>query len=175
MKHTTHTRIVGTVFTIAALTGCTTPSPTNTPTPTPTTSTFTDGTTSTSRSTSPDGLNDGPDAPTPNTADETSQQAAVRVAEKFMTAFARPDLDPHSWINGLYPYLTQQGATAYEDTDPSNVPTHTITGPGTVVEDPTDYALLVKIPTDIGVYVVSLTRKTATDAWLVNRITPPDK
>jgi hypothetical protein len=136
---------------------------------------FPDGTTKPPRSTPADGLDDGPNAPTPSTADSTSQAVAVKLAEKFMTAFARPLLDATTWINALYPMLTQQGAAAYGDTDPANVPVHQVTGSGTVVDGATAYALLVRVPTDIGTYVVSLTRKASTDRWLVDRITPPGR
>ncbi|TAM67817.1 MAG: hypothetical protein EPN48_12435 [Microbacteriaceae bacterium] len=137
--------------------------------------TFPDGTTKTPRSTPADGLDDGPSAPTPPAADSTSQAAAVKLAEKFMTAFARPQLDATSWMNALYPMLTQQGAAAYEGTDPSNVPVHRVSGSGTVVDGATDYALVVTVPTDIGTYAVSVTRKAPTDPWLVDRITPPGR
>lgn len=153
------------------LAGCT---PALSPVSTPL-GTLPDGTTKTPRSTSTDGLDDGPNAPTPRPADPTSQAAAVTLAEKFMTAFARPQLDAKSWIDALYPMLTQQGAAAYEGTDPSNVPVNRVTGRGTVVEGATDYALIVTVPTDIGTYAVSLTRKAPTDPWLVDRIAPPGR
>lgn len=153
------------------LTGC---APHMSPVSTPV-ATFPDGTTKTPRSTPTDGLDDGPNGPTPAPADSTSQAAAIKLAEKFMTAFARPQLDATSWINALYPMLTQQGAAAYEGTDPSNVPVHQVTGRGSVVDGATAYALVVTVPTDIGTYAVSLTRKAPTDPWLVDRITPPGR
>ena len=92
-----------------------------------------------------------------------------------MTAFARPNVDATTWINGLYPYLTQSGGAAYEGTDPTQVPVHMVTGTGTVVEHATAYALLVRVPTDIGDYTVSLTRHKPTDPWLADRVTPPQR
>jgi hypothetical protein len=153
------------------LTGC---APQLSPVSTPI-ATFPDGTTKTPRSTPTDGLDDGPNGPTPTPADATSQAAAAKLAEKFMTAFARPQLDATTWMNALYPMLTQQGAAAYEGTDPANVPAHRVTGSGSVVDGATDFALLVTVPTDIGTYAVSLTRKAPTDPWLVDRITPPGR
>lgn len=163
--------VAGIALTALILTGC---APVMSPVSTPI-ATFPDGTTKTPRSTPTDGLGDGPNAPTPRPADSTSQAAAVKLAEKFMTAFARPQLDATTWINALYPMLTQQGAAAYEGTDPANVPVHKVTGGGRVVDGATDYALLVTVPTDIGTYAVSLTRKAPTDPWLVDRITPPGR
>lgn len=126
-------------------------------------------------STPTDGLSDGVDIPTAATPDQTSTAAAVDVAQKLMTAFARPNIDATTWINGLYPYLTQQDGAAYEGTDPAKVPVSQVTGPGTVVDGATEYALLVKVPTNVGDYVVSLTRKTPADPWLADRITPPTR
>ena len=122
-----------------------------------------------------DGLSDGIDIPRGDPADKKSIAAAVTVAEKLMTAFARPDVDETTWINGLYPYLTQAAGTAYAGTNPAKVPASEVTGPGTVVEGHTAVALLVKVPTNIGPYVISLTRQAATDPWLADRITPPAK
>jgi hypothetical protein len=123
--------------------------------------------------TSPDGLSDGVDIPTATAPDETSTAAAVTVAEKLITAYARPGTDKQTWIDGLYPYLTQQGGTAYATVDPAKIPVSQVTGAGSLVDGATEYALLVKVPTNVGDYVVSLTRKAPTDAWLADRITPP--
>ena len=120
-----------------------------------------------------DGLGDGLDTVTATPANEASTAAAVTVAEKLMTAFARPDLDETTWINGLYPYLTQAAGAAYANTNPAKVPVSEITGAGSVVDGANEYALLVTVPTKIGLYVVSLTRHAPTDPWLALRITPP--
>ena len=122
---------------------------------------------------------DGKDAkeilPTAAAPDPSSANAALLVADKLMVAFARPTVDATTWINGLYPYLTQSGGAAYEGTDPAKVPVHHVTGIGTVVEGATVYALIVRIPTDIGDYTISLTRQRPTDPWLADRVTPSQK
>lgn len=105
-------------------------------------------------------------------AGANSQAAAISVAEKVVTAFARPGLDYQTWINGLYPLLTQTGAAAYEDTDPGNVPVHQVTGAGTILPGSTNVALIVKVPTDAGSYTVSLSRPGSTAPWLADRIRP---
>lgn len=120
-----------------------------------------------------DGLSDGLDIATAAPADETSIAAALTVAEKLMTAFARPGVDQAAWMDGLYPYLTQAAGTAYAGTDPAKVPASEVTGSGSVVDGATAYALLVTVPTNIGPYVVSLTRQAPTDPWLADRVTPP--
>ena len=158
-------------LTVTALAGC---SPQKDPEPTPTASSSTT-VTAPPETPSPDGLEDGIDIPTAAPADQTSTAAAVLVAEKLMTAFAQPNIDATSWINGLYPYLTQGAGVAYAGTDPAKVPVNQVTGTGSVVEGSTEYALLVKVPTNIGDYVVSLTRKSPTDPWLADRVTPPTR
>lgn len=112
-------------------------------------------------------------APVPEAA-EDSQSAAVTAAERAVTAFARPDLSYEEWIAGLYPHLTQTGAAAYEDTDPANVPAREVTGPGTILPASTEVALIVQIPTDAGLYNVSLSRPGADAPWLADRIRPAD-
>jgi hypothetical protein len=165
--------ILAAAMTVTALTGCS-PQEDPEPTPTPTASSRT-STTAPPETPSPDGLEDGIDIPAAAPADETSTAAAITVAEKLMTAFAQPNIDATSWINGLYPYLTQGAGVAYAGTDPAKVPVSHVTGTGSVVEGSTEYALLVKVPTNIGDYVVSLTRKSPTDPWLADRVTPPTR
>ena len=159
---------------LVALTACTTPQGTDTSATTTGSSTSSPTPTSTG-TLPPDGKDAHETLPAAPTADPSSTAAAVVVADKLMTAFARPNVDATTWINGLYPYLTQSGGAAYEGTDPAQVPVHKVTGTGTVVESATAYALLVRVPTDIGDYTVSLTRHKPTDPWLADRVTPPQR
>jgi hypothetical protein len=163
--------ILAAALTVTTLAAC---SPQEDPAPTPTATSNTTVTPAT-ETPSPDGLEDGIDIPVAPPADETSTAAAVAVAEKLMAAFARPNIDATTWIDGLYPYLTQGAGVAYAGTDPAKVPVSQVTGAGSVVEGSTEYALLVKVPTDIGDYVVSLTRKSPADPWLADRVTPPTR
>lgn len=109
-------------------------------------------------------------APTP-TGDSTAD--AIDVADKLMTAYARPTLSATEWMNGVTPYLSQRGAAAYEGTDPSQVPVTEVTGKGTVQPAATTYALNVAVPTNKGTYVVALTRPDATSPWLADCILVP--
>jgi hypothetical protein len=163
--------ILAAALTVTTLAAC---SPQEDPAPTPTATSSTTVTPAT-ETPSPDGLEDGIDIPVAPPADETSTAAAVTVAEKLMIAFAQPTIDATTWINGLYPYLTQGAGVAYAGTDPAKVPVSQVTGTGSVVEGSTEYALLVKVPTNIGDYVVSLTRKSPADPWLADRVTPPTR
>lgn len=110
-------------------------------------------------------------APVPE-AGEDSRAAALEAAQNAVTAFGRPDLAYQEWINGLYPFLTQTGAVAYEGTDPVNVPVHQVTGTGQILDGSTDVALIVQVPTDAGPYNVSLTRPDDQAPWLADRIRP---
>lgn len=105
-------------------------------------------------------------------AETSSQSEAITAAETVMTTFGQPTLDASTWMNNLYPLLTQTGAAAYEGTDPAQVPFHQVTGAGTIVEGSTDVALIVQILTDAGLYNVSLSRTGPSMPWLADRIRP---
>lgn len=109
-------------------------------------------------------------APTPA---HTSEADAIDVADKLMTAYARPTLSPTEWMNGVTPYLSQSGASAYEGTDPSQIPVTKVTGKGAVQPAATTYALSVAVPTNKGTYIVALTRPDASSPWLADRILVP--
>jgi hypothetical protein len=113
-------------------------------------------------------------APVPE-AGTGSSAAAVAAAEKVMTVFGQPDLDPDTWIRNLYPLLSQAGAAAYEGTDPATVPVHQVTGPGTLLDGSTEVALVIQVPTDAGPYTVALSRTSTTSPWLADRIRPAER
>jgi len=116
-------------------------------------------------------LDDATVEPVPEAAAD-SQAAAVETAEDAVAAYARPDLSYDEWIKGLYPYLTQAGAAAYEGTDPARVPVRQVTGEGTILPASTEVALIVQVPTDVGPYNVSLSRTSPDASWLADRIRP---
>ena len=105
-------------------------------------------------------------------ASGTSQADAIAAAEAVVAAFGQPTLAYQDWINGLYPLMTQTGAAAYEDTDPQNVPVRQRTAGGTILDGSTEVALIVQVPTDAGLYNVSLSRSSAEAPWLADRIRP---
>jgi hypothetical protein len=109
--------------------------------------------------------------PVPEAAD-ASQMSAISAAEKVLTAFGQPDLVYDEWIAGLYPVMTQSGVAAYEGTDPTMIPVRQVTGAGIIMDGSTEVALIVQVPTDAGLYNVSLSRTTFTGAWLADRIRP---
>ncbi len=107
------------------------------------------------------------------TWDAASRAGVVEAAQAAMTAFARPGLEFEAWWGELAPLLTQQGQQDYAYVDPANVPATTVTGAGSLVDDTSAYAAGVEVPTDAGVYTLTLTRTDAHGPWLVARFTPP--
>lgn len=103
-----------------------------------------------------------------------SQAAAITAAVEALTAYARPGVSYQEWIDGLYPHLTQAGAAAYEDTDPALIPVSQVTGAGMILPASTEVALIVQVPTDAGLYNVSLSRTGTDAAWLADRIRPAE-
>ncbi|NQX37100.1 hypothetical protein [Herbiconiux sp. VKM Ac-2851] len=109
--------------------------------------------------------------PVPEAGDD-SQKSALTAAEKVVATFAQPTLDPETWMNNLYPLMSQAGAAAYEGTDPAKVPVHQVTGAGKILDGSTEVALIVEVPTDAGPYNVSLSRTGPDAPWLADRIRP---
>lgn len=139
-------------------------------------------TTATTRSavtpTTVDGPNDAamsaPPAPVPPTQDATSSAAAVDLAQRAMTAFARPTVDAETWLTELSPLLTPGARSAYVGTDPDEVPAHAVTGPGRAEDSPSAFLAYVVVPTDVGDYRLLLSREGGDAGWLVETITAPD-
>ena len=101
-----------------------------------------------------------------------SQQKAITAATKVMQTFAQPQLSADKWWAQMLPLLSQQGGVAYEGTDPSQIPAHQVTGAGTVLPGSTEVSLIVQLPTDAGLYNITLTRPDASAPWLADRIRP---
>ena len=111
-------------------------------------------------------------APSP-TWDASSSAAAAKAAEAAMRTFARPSLSAQSWWRDLAPLLTQQARQDYADVDPANIPARRVTGSARIRPTGSGYVVEAKVPTDAGVYTLTLTRKGPTAPWLTSRLTPP--
>lgn len=105
-------------------------------------------------------------------AGKQSQSAAVTAATMVLRAFAQPQLSADTWWAQMLPLLSQHGAVAYEGTDPQQIPVKQVTGTGTVLQGSTDVSLIVQLPTDVGLYNITLTRPGAGAPWLAERIRP---
>lgn len=108
------------------------------------------------------------------TWDEQTRHRANEAAEAAMTAFARPFLDYQTWWAELSPLLTQQAQQDYAYIDPANVPVHGVVGDARITDQTSTYVATVTVPTDVGPYLVTVTRTDATASWLVASITPPE-
>ena len=150
-----------------ALTGCVA----DTPDSTSSTSTITAAPTAATSPNPTPPVDDATVIPVPEAGDD-SRESALAAAEKVVATFAQPTLDAETWMNNLYPLMTQAGAAAYEGTDPAKVPVHQVTGAGKILDGSTEVALIVEVPTDAGPYNVSLSRTGPDAPWLADRIRP---
>jgi hypothetical protein len=120
-----------------------------------------------------DGEGTAPDAlPSPVT-DAASDGAALALATKAMTAFARPQVPAPQWWADLSPLLSNPARRAYADTDPANVAAHEVTGDATLAPSASGYLATAEVPTDVGVWTLLLTRPGQNAPWTVERFTPP--
>ncbi|RFA17746.1 hypothetical protein B7R25_16670 [Subtercola boreus] len=113
----------------------------------------------------------------PHAAEQPSASPAVAdeattIATSVVTAFCRPTLDFQTWINGLYPYLSQTAAVAYETVNPARVPCTAVTGAARVRDGDGTFTVRVIVPTNGGDYSVYVHRTEVTGPWLVEQITP---
>jgi hypothetical protein len=152
--------IIVTIATVAVLSGCV-----DQPRPTPTKSSYLP-------STDPTSPVDDSDVTAAQEAAGNSQRAAIAAATKLMQIFAQPQLSADDWWAQMLPLLSQQGGVAYQGTDPSQVPVRQVTGAGTVLPGSTEVSLIVQVPTDAGLYNITLTRPDAAAPWLADRVRP---
>lgn len=107
--------------------------------------------------------------------DDASRSAATTAAGAALTAFARPDPPYEQWWAELTPFLSAQAQVDYQYVDPINVPARAVTGPGVLLDEASVSIARVQVPTDVGDYVLILSRTEADAAsWLVESITPPE-
>jgi hypothetical protein len=91
-----------------------------------------------------------------------------------MRLFARPQLTRAAWWSDLEPLLSAQAAQDYAGVDPANVPVRQITGPGRLVPLETDRVAIVHVPTDHGLYAVTMSRSPEDPQWRAEHLTPPE-
>lgn len=129
----------------------------------------------TAPSTSDDSTADATSAPVELAWDEAAQEKVSTLAGEVMERFARPSLDRATWWADLEPYLSAQAQADYLGVDPANVPVRRITGPIELVPLKTHLVAIAHVPTDAGLYAVTLSRSEAAPQWAVERITPPER
>lgn len=104
--------------------------------------------------------------------DEDAAADAQERAVAFMRAFARPDLPAEEWFQGISGLMTDNGAQLFAHVDPVNVPASEVTGQGQVLENVSPSLAEVHVETDAGVYLVTLSRVSDGDPWLVEYADP---
>lgn len=113
-----------------------------------------------------------PDDPLPAGDDTT----VVAFVEQAMGHFASPELTPEAWLNGMMPYLSEQGAEKFAGTDPANIPAHHV-GAARLLDHPIAIMVRVAVPTDNptgdGEYLVSVSRRSVTEPWGIDAIRQP--
>ncbi len=124
----------------------------------------------------PEGDPVDPTAPATARDEDQAKQftAYAKAAEAFMADFARPaaTVTEQQWWSKVSGHLSEQAVTAYEGTDPQNVPFTEVTGPATIVpsDAPSQLLAIARVPTDSGWYRVEMT--TTADGIRITRASP---
>lgn len=105
--------------------------------------------------------------------DMASKTAALDVATRAMTLYARPGLSAQAWIDDLRPLLTPQAAQDYMDVDPSTIEIASFGVGELVVDESNGYAALARFGSPHGSYEVVLHRNGADQLWKVVRFNVP--
>lgn len=106
--------------------------------------------------------------------DESSRDAAVELAEEAMVLYARPDVPFEVWWADLVPLLSAQAASAYVTVDPETIPVSEVTDPPLLPEWTTPEVARVSVPTDVGAYLVIVSRTDLDPVWRVERFVAPE-
>ena len=121
---------------------------------------------------------DGSTAAAPNSGrlglEQTSRGEALDLAEQAMTLYARPWLSFDVWWDGLAPLLSAQGALAYSTVDPTSIPVSAVTGSASLPGWDTPEVARVSVPTDVGAYLVIVSRNETDPVWRVERFIAPE-
>ncbi|MCZ2403555.1 hypothetical protein IV498_10270 [Paenarthrobacter sp. Z7-10] len=102
------------------------------------------------------------------------KDAALEAAVAAMGAYIKPGTDHGTWFEGIHPRITDQFAIELGKFDPAYLTVSKMTGTATATTDPNNpFQVVVGVPTDDGVYQVTMLRSTQTAFWLANSIVPP--
>jgi hypothetical protein len=109
-----------------------------------------------------DGFEEASDAP--------PAPQALAVADAYVRAWARPDLDAAEWLAAITAYATPQYGGLLATVDPSRVPARRVTGPPVAVSS-TTVVVVIDVPTNTGAVRVTCTNTAG--RWLVATVDPP--
>ena len=115
-------------------------------------------------------------APTPGRLrlDDASRDQAIALADRALALYARPDTAYDQWWGDLAPLLSAQATIAYATVDPANIPVRAVTGDAKLEGWDTPEVARVPVPTDVGVFLVVLSRSEADPVWRVERCLAPE-
>ncbi len=169
----------GILVAVVVLVGCHTGSPTTTESTTPgPTNASAAGDTQAAPASAPVVWSDGATgtAPTPGRLglDEASRDLALALAEQALALYARPGVPLYQWWDDLEPLLSAQGVLAYSTVDPGNIPVRAVTGDASLAGWDTPEVARVTVPTDVGGYLVVVSRADTDPVWRVERFIAPE-
>lgn len=121
-----------------------------------------------------DGSTGAPQAPSTLVLEDADRASAIERATILMTLFARRDVPAEQWHAELATYLTPKAVVEYQYTDPANVPPTEITGEAALTPASSPGVARVSMPTDVGLYLVIMSRTDENPIWLADRIIPPE-
>ena len=105
--------------------------------------------------------------------DGASRAAALDVATRAMTLYARPEVSAQAWIADLRPLLTPQAAQDYTDVDPSTIAIASFRPGELIVDEANGYSAKARFGSPAGPYDVALHRNGADQPWKVVRFNVP--
>ncbi len=91
-----------------------------------------------------------------------------------MVRYSRPGVSAERWWKDLAPFFSDGAAADYIGTDPTEVRSRKVTGAVRLVPATTIRLVIAHVPTDAGLYAVTMSRSTEAPRWVVERITPPE-
>lgn len=106
--------------------------------------------------------------------DAKSREDATTAAARAMELYARPDVTQKEWADDLAPLMTAQAKEDYSFVEPVSIAATSVTGPATIVEEPSPKVVHVSVPTDVGTYTVLLIRQSQSEPWLTSKFTLPE-
>lgn len=106
--------------------------------------------------------------------DDTVEQAAAEAAIATMTAYVgRGSVNRDEWWQNLAPHLDAIATRDYAWLDPANIPANQVTGPAVITRGETPTLAYAEVPTDVGAFSLTLSRKDGASPWEAGRIEPP--
>lgn len=111
--------------------------------------------------------------PTALALDADALDTAKKTADQIMGAYTAQGKAKKEWFSTLAPMLTTNYAQEAEYIDPARLPVRKITsGPEIKTEVSTGYQVRASFGTNVGDWVIILTRASETSPWLAANILP---